>query len=125
MQIQTIFRDLGKTDALESYLKEKIGASIESFLKYDPNTTATVRIELDRRRSQNRKPAFICEVLVKPTHQKQTIKVSKSGEDFYTAASEAAAALRTILRRRSARKSQHRRHEYFKEFNDLFEELVA
>lgn len=125
MQIQTFFRDLGKTDALEAYLRDKIGSSIESFLKKDPHSAATVRIEQDRRRSQSRKPSFVCEVVLKPTHQKRTFKVSKSGEDFYTAVNEAAAALRTILRRRSTRKSQHRRHEHSREYYDLIEELVA
>jgi ribosomal subunit interface protein len=127
MQIQTLFRDLGKTETLEAYLMEKIGSSIESFLKYDPNATATVRVDLDRHRSQNRKPSFICEVILKPTHQKRTIKVSKSGDDFYTAVSEATIALRAILRRNSARKSQHRRHEHFREFSGLIiaEDSVA
>jgi ribosomal subunit interface protein len=124
MQMQTLFRDLGKTETLEAYLTEKIGASIESFLKYDPDSTATVRVELDRRRSQNRKPFFICEVIVKPTHQKRTLKVSKSGRDFYTAVSEAAAALRTILRRNSARRSQHRRHEHSRELQELIEQSL-
>ncbi|HEY8272477.1 MAG TPA: HPF/RaiA family ribosome-associated protein [Pseudobdellovibrionaceae bacterium] len=125
MQVQTCFRDLDKTDTLEAYLRDKIGSSIENFLKKDPNSTATVRIELDRHRNQNRKPSFVCEVILKPTHQKGTLKVSKGGEDFYTAVNEAAAALRTILRRRSTRKSQHRRHEHTREIRDLFEEWVA
>lgn len=119
MQVQTLFRDLGKSEALEAYLQEKIGASIENFLKYDPNATVTVRVELDRHRSQNRKPSFICEVLLKSTKQRPTIKVSKNGEDFHAAVNEAAVALRKILRRRSDKKAQHRRYEHDREMRDL------
>ncbi len=123
MRIQTLFRDLGKTEFLEAYLTEKISTSVEPFLKYDPNATASVHVELDRHRSQNRKPSFTCEVILKPTHQKRTIIVSKTGEDFYTTVSKVVAALRTILRRISGRKSQHRRHEYSRELHDLVESL--
>jgi ribosomal subunit interface protein len=119
MRIQTLFRSLDKSEALQAYLEQKIGASVENFLKYQPNTTAAVRIELDRRRSQTRKPLFHCEIILKPTRSKQPIKISKHAEDVYSAVSEATAALKTVLSRRSAKKAQHRRHEYSHERRDL------
>lgn len=119
MRIQTLFRDLDKSEALEAYLEEKIGTSIEHFLKYQPSTTATVRIELDRHRNLNRRPSFHCEIILKPTRSKQPIKISKHAEDVYTAVSEATAALKTVLSRRSAKKAKHRRHEHSRELRDL------
>jgi len=113
------FRDIGKTESLDAYLSEKVGSTIESFLKYDENASVTIRIELDRHRTQGRKPSFNCEIILKPTHQKGTIKVHKNGEDFYSAVNAATAALRAILRRRSTRKAQHRRHEHDRELKDL------
>jgi len=119
MRIQTLFRNLGKSEALETYVQDKIYASIEQFLKYEPNATVAVRVDLERRRSQNRKPSFACEVIVKSTRSKQTIKVNKTAEDFHSAVSEASAALKNVMGRRSGRKSQHRRHEYERELRDL------
>lgn len=119
MRIQTLFRNLGKSEALETFVQDKIYASIEQFLKYEPNANVAVRIDLDRHRSQNRKPSFTCEVIVKSTRSKQTIKVLKTGEDFHTAVSEAAAALKNVMGRRSGRKSQHGRHEHARVLRDL------
>ncbi|MBC7371943.1 MAG: HPF/RaiA family ribosome-associated protein [Bdellovibrionaceae bacterium] len=119
MNTTVFFRDIGKTEALENYLEEKVAGATEGFMKYDHQTSLTVRIETERRRTENRKPAFICELILKPSHQKGTLKVRKNGEDFHTAVNDATAALRTILRRRSTRRSQHRRHEHDRELSDL------
>lgn len=126
MQIDIHFRDLGRTEAMEAFLMEKIETSVESFLKDDPNSRATVRVELDRHRSQTRKPSFHCEIILKPTHQKRILKVSKTGEDFHVVAAEAASALRTILRRRSSRRlRQHRRPLRDRDLKTVNAELVA
>lgn len=119
MQIQTLFRDLDKSEALEAYLQEKIGTSIEHFLKYQPNTTATVRIELDRHRSQNRKPSFLCEIVLKPTRNKKPIVIVKHGEDVYSAVNDAAATLKMILSRQSAKRAQHHRREHSREKREV------
>ena len=119
MQIDIIVRDLDKSETIEAHIMNKLGSTIENFLKNDENGHATVRIEMERHRTLNRRPSYSCEVIVKPSYQRRTIKVSKSGEDFHAAANEAAAALRTVLRRRSARKYQHRRHEHPRELREL------
>lgn len=119
MRIQTLFRNLGKSEALDAFVEDKILTNIEQFLKYEPDANVAVRIDLDRHRSQNRKPSFTCEVIVKSPRSKQTIKVAKIGEDFHSAVSEAAAALKSIMGRRSGKKSQHRRHEHSRELRDL------
>ena len=119
MNTTVFFRDIGKTEALENYLQEKVESATEDFMKYDAETMLTVRVESERRRTENRRPAFVCELILKPSHQKGTLKVRKNGEDFHTAVNDATAALRTILRRRSTRKSQHRRHEHDREMSDL------
>lgn len=124
MQIDIHFRDLGRTEALEAFLMDKIGNTMESFLKDDEDSHATVRVELERHRTLTRKPSFHCEIILKPTHQKGTIKVSKSGDDFHAVASEAATALRTILRRRSSRKIKKGR-ERTRDLNVKEDDLVA
>ena len=113
------FRDIGKTEALENYLHEKLASATEGFLKYDSEAVLTVRVESARRRTENRRPAFVCELILKPSHQKGTLKVRKTGEDFHGVVIDATAALQTILRRRSTRKAQHRRHEHERELSGL------
>lgn len=119
MQTDIIFRDLEKSEALEAYLMEKIGSSIETFFGNDENGHATIRVETERHRTLTRKPSFICEVIYKPSYQKRTIKVKKTGEDIYSAAHEVAIAIKAIMRRRAGRKAQHRRHEHARELRDL------
>lgn len=119
MRIQTLFRNLGKSEALEVFVEDKILTNIEHFLKYEPDTNVVVRLDLDRHRTQNRKPSFMCEVIVKSPRSKQTIKVTKAAEDFHTAVSDAAMALRNIMSRRSGKKAQHRRYEHSRELRNL------
>lgn len=111
MQIDIFFRDLGRTEALETYLIEKVTAAAQSFMKDDEDAHLTVRVATERHRSESRKPSFSCELILKPTHQKRTLKTIKCDEDFYTAVNGAAAALKNSLSRRSGRKSQHGRFE--------------
>jgi ribosome-associated translation inhibitor RaiA len=119
MQLNVVFRDISRTESLEEYLYDKVVSAAEGFLKYDRNATATVRVEPVRHRTDNRKPAYICEIILKPSQQKGTLKVHKNGEDLRSAVIDATTALRTILRRRSTRMSQHRRHEHGRELENL------
>ncbi|WP_413289149.1 HPF/RaiA family ribosome-associated protein [Bdellovibrio sp. HCB337] len=119
MQTDIIFRDLEKSEALEAYLIEKIGSSLETYFEKDENGHATIRVETDRHRTLTRKPSFMCELIFKPSYQKRTIKIRKTGEDIYSAAHEVAVALKAIMRRRTGRKAQHRRHEHSRELREL------
>jgi ribosomal subunit interface protein len=123
MQMQIFFRDIGKTEALESYLLDKVGAVTDKFLKDDESAVLTVRVESDRQRTQSRKPSFSVEIVLKPSRLKETLKVQKSGEDFYVAVNDATLALRNKLRRRSHRKSEHGRYEHGRE-RDLFIDFI-
>jgi ribosomal subunit interface protein len=111
MQTDIFFRDLGRTEALENYLLEKINAAAASFMRTDELAHVTVRVSSERHRTGSRKPSFACELILKPTHQKRTYKAVKVAEDFYTAVNGAAQALKNTLSRRSGRKSQHGRFE--------------
>ncbi|MNJ91304.1 Sigma 54 modulation protein / S30EA ribosomal protein [compost metagenome] len=111
MQTDIYYRDITKSDNLEAYLLEKIEGAVEAFFKYDSGAHLTVRVDTDRHRKGNRKPSYICEVVLKPMRTREVIKVSKSDDDFHTAVNKTVAAVKKILRRRSSMKSQHHRRD--------------
>ncbi|WP_413558924.1 HPF/RaiA family ribosome-associated protein [Bdellovibrio sp. HCB209] len=111
MQTDIYYRDITRTENLESYLLEKVEGSIEDFFKYDSAAHLTVRVVTERHRTQSRKPSYSCEVILKPSHSKSVIKVVKSDESFKRAVMQTVDSLKSILRRRSSKKAMHRRHD--------------
>lgn len=111
MQTDIYYRDITKTENLEAYLLEKVEGAIEEFFKYDSDAHLTVRVETDRHRSQNRKPSYTCEVILKPSRLRTVIKVRKSDENFKKCVAKTVAALKVIMSKRSSRKAQHHRHD--------------
>lgn len=112
MQTEIFYRNIGRTENLESYLLEKTESVIEPYLKYDNNAHLTVRVETVRSRNQNnRKPHYTCEVILKPSFKKGTIKVQKTGTNFFEAVSKTTSALKHSIKKLSGIKSDHgRRH---------------
>ena len=104
------YRDITRTDYLEPYLLDKIEGLVEKFMHDDLNAHLIVRVETERHRTQNRKPLFICEVVLKPTHSKKILKVRKSGDDFHKCVGEINDALKKVLQKMSSKRvSQKRR----------------
>lgn len=110
MQTDIYYRDITKTENLEDYLLEKVERGVEEFFKNDSGAHLTVRVETDRRRSHARKPSYICEVILKPTYERNVIKVRKTDENFKKCVARTVAALKGVLSKRSSFKSQHRRN---------------
>ncbi|MBV2169480.1 MAG: HPF/RaiA family ribosome-associated protein [Bdellovibrio sp.] len=111
MQTDIFYRDITKTENLEAYLLEKVEGAISEFFKYDSDAHLTVRVETDRHRSQTRKPSYMCEVILKPSHMRTVIKVHKSDENFKKCVAKTVSALKIILSKRSSKKSKHRRND--------------
>lgn len=111
MQTDIYYRDIRRTENLESFLLEKVEGAIENFLKYDSAAHLTVRVEHDRHRTDNRKPSYTCEVVLKPTHTRRVFKVRKSDEDFNVSLNKTVQALKRMLSNRSSRKADHRRRD--------------
>lgn len=103
------YRDITRSEYLESYLLDKIEGLVEKFMHKDVNAHLTVRVETERHRTQNRKPVFICEVVLKPSHSKKIIKVRKSGEDFYNCVGEITDAMRKMLQKLSSRRTSQKK----------------
>ncbi len=125
MQTDIYYRDITKTDNLESFLLEKVEGSIEEFLKYDSGAHLTVRVATDRHRTHTRKPSYTCEVILKPTRMRTVIKVQKSDENFKTCVAKTVSALRSLLAKRSSIKSQHRRHDPMIGFQPDYDETES
>lgn len=111
MQTDIYYRDITKTENLESYLLETVERAVEDFFKYDSGAHLTVRVETDRHRSQTRKPSYLCEVILKPSRSKTVIKVVKRDENFKRCVAKTVSALKVVLSKRSSRKAQHRRND--------------
>ncbi len=110
MQTDIHYRDITRTDYLEAYLLDKIEGVVEKFMSHDADAHLTVRVETERHRTQNRKPVFICEVILKPTHSRRVLKVRKTNDDFYACVADSADALKKILQRNASRRASTRRH---------------
>ena len=113
MQTDIYYGDITKTDNLESYLMEKVEGAVTNFFKYDDSAHLTVRVTTTRHRTSSRKPAYICEVILKPTHTKATMKVCKTDESFKACVAKTVAALKHVLSKRSDIKATHHRHDPF------------
>ncbi|MFV8248770.1 HPF/RaiA family ribosome-associated protein [Bdellovibrio bacteriovorus] len=125
MQTDIYYRDITKTENLESYLLETVEGTVGDFFKYDSGAHLTVRVETDRHRSQTRKPSYVCEVILKPSRSKTVIKVVKRDENFKRCVAKTVSALKGVLSKRSSRKSQHRRNDPMLEFQPMPLEGVA
>lgn len=111
MQTDIYYRDITRTENLESYLMEKVEKILGEFLKYDSDARVTVRVETDRHRTEMRKPNYSCEILVKTSWMKRVIKVQKTDPNFKTCVAKCTAALKVILSKQSSLKQQHRRRD--------------
>ncbi len=111
MHTDVLFRHIDRTESLNNYLHEKAEAIAEDFFKHDPDAHVTVRVEIVRGRIAARKPSFRCEVILKPTKSRETIKVVKASDNFFEAAQKSIQALKRTLSRRSERLAYDRKHE--------------
>ncbi len=113
MQTDIYYRDITRTDFLEAYLLDKIEKVVERFMQDDEDAHLVVRVETERHRTQNRKPVYTCEVILKPTHTRGLIKVKKTENEFNLCVSSISEALKKTLSRRSAKKtSTQKRSSY-------------
>lgn len=108
MSTELLIRDFNRTEGLENYLLTRIEDHISTFLKLDKDYRLKVKVCEDSHRQQNRKPHFICEVILKLKSSKQVLKVTKSGYDFYKCVSDTGVALKKILERRHAKEVTRR-----------------
>lgn len=109
MQTEIYYRDITRTEALETLLLERVEGAVSELLKYDRGAHLTVRVDTDRRRADARKPNFICEVILKPSHN-NVIKVKKTDENFNRCVTQTVAALKAIMRKNASRRISRRRH---------------
>lgn len=111
MKTNLYYRDITRTENLESYLLSQAENEVEPFIKDDSEAHLTIRVESERHRSLTKKPVFNCELLLKTTSDKKVFKVRKGDENFYNSVVQSIEALKQMLRKRSEMKSKHgRRH---------------
>lgn len=111
MQTEIRYRDITKSESLETFLLSRVEGLAEKYLKDDEASHLTIRLSSSRRRSQNRKPSFTCELILKPTHSRSVMKVKRTNEDFYTCVGEAVTALKAVLTHHASRRAENHRRE--------------
>ena len=111
MQTDIYYRDVTRTENLETFLLERLERACGDFFKYDSNAHLTVRVETERHRHHSRKPFYTCEVILKPTKERGIIKIRKSDQSFKRAVALTVGALRSTLSKRASRKGQHHRND--------------
>ena len=109
MQTDIYYRDITRTENLESYLMERVVGAIEDFFVQDPNAHVTVRVETDRHRTDVRKPHYVCEVILKPSRLKKVIKVHKNDESFKDCVAKTVSALKASVSREADKRTDRRK----------------
>lgn len=128
MQIDIYYRNIERSESLESFILEKINSALDEGMRVQEGTFLTVRVEKERERMDNRKPNFSCEILLKPANRRSVTKIRKVDEDFHKAVHHAALSLRGVKsRKRDMRKQIARRSAYQakRDLPNLYEDWVA
>lgn len=128
MQIDIYYRNIERSESLESFILEKINSVLDEGVTEHEGTFLTVRVEKERERMDSRKPNFSCEIVLKPANRRSVTKIRKVDEEFHRAVHQAALSLRGVTsRKRDMRKQNARRSAYRakREMPNLYEDWVA
>lgn len=107
MRTEFVTKGFSKTEAMEEFLQQSTLDSVDTMLKREKDVHLRVVVDEDSRRTQTRKPHFVCEITLKSGASKKMIKVKKTATDFRQAVLEASRTLKMLLRKRS----EKRHHE--------------
>lgn len=111
MQIEVKFHHMDRSEALETFVTEKVQDVIENVLQSRSHCHVMVFLNSEFSRVSRGNPLFQCEIEVRypPRHD---VFVRKVNNDMHIAITEATSALRTLLREEGKRE-QARRHQAF------------
>lgn len=109
MSVHYYFQNLGRREHLEGLLGEQIRGAVDKFLQKDRYNLVT-RIRTERARNDYRTPEFLCEVRLDSYRFSAPIVVKKIGPDFHHAVNLVAQTLKKILRRKTKRLENYKRH---------------
>lgn len=128
MQIDIYYRNIERSESLESFILEKIRSVLDEGVRAQEGTFLTVRVEKERERMDNRKPNFSCEIVLKPANRRSVTKIRKVDEDFHRAVHFASLSLRGVTSRKREMRAQNARRSAYRvkrEMPNLYEEWVA
>jgi ribosome-associated translation inhibitor RaiA len=107
MRIEIRFHHMDRSEALETYVNEKLSDVIDEVL-HRRDGHILVWLNADTNRTTRANPTFVCEFEVRYPPRKD-IFVSRSGADMHVAINEAVDSLRGLLREDGKREVQNMR----------------
>lgn len=111
MRLEIVTKGFERSESVDSYLEGSALQLIETFLEPERDLKFRVTVDEDRHRMQNRKPHYICELVVKPHDSRKILKTQSAGDEFHKTVTEAFSAMKRILAKRAHR--FRRAEEYF------------
>lgn len=104
MNVEIVTKGFGKTEAMDSFLREHCEGLLDTFLKNEGDVHVRLSVDEDSHRNQSRKPHFLCELKIKTAASKKFFKTHKTSDDFHTAVNEAVRAMKHVLQKKSDRR---------------------
>lgn len=93
------YKDLEKSESIESMILERVNTMREKFLSHDEAAKVEFFLSEDRHRTEIRRPQFHVEIVLKTSHPSRLHKVERSEDDFKLALNKATEAMNHILRK--------------------------
>jgi ribosome-associated translation inhibitor RaiA len=106
MRAEFFTKGFEKTESMDEFLQKETLDLVDSFMRNERDVHLRVTVDEDCHRSQNRKPHFTCEIVLKSAASKKVFKSHRASHDFRTAVYEAAHAMKRILMKKSDRRHQ-------------------
>ncbi len=106
MKAEFFTKGFEKTESMDDFLQKEALDLVDVFMKNDRDVHLRVTVDEDRHRVQNRKPHFVCEIMIKSAASKQYLKTHRASHDFRTAVYEATHAMKRMLMKKSDRRHQ-------------------
>lgn len=109
MKTQVQFKNLQGMEHIREYVASSFSLSLARFEMWKEFDSQII-LGTDKARSENHRPVFHCELILRSRDLHSPVIVKKSNANFYTAIHDTLHAAEKILRRRSkARVSKRRR----------------
>lgn len=106
MKAEFFTKGFEKTESMDNFLQKEALDLVDVFMKNDRDVHLRVTVDEDAHRVQNRKPHFVCEIMIKSASSKKYLKTHRASYDFRTAVYEATHAMKRMLMKKSDRRHQ-------------------
>jgi hypothetical protein len=97
MRTDILFKDFKRSEYIENFVTEKIDSIVERLVAPDNDTHVTVRLEKSRERTDQRRPHFQCEIIVKSGMSSKIYKTVKNDRNIFRSIVCSFDSMKTLL----------------------------